>query len=282
GLGVISYIVSGATSRNGNGADASGTFNSGQSTITFTVTDVHGNVSTATTTVTVNAALIASIADVYAMNPAVDAKNTIYIGYGPASLSVQAIANGGTLPYSYQWSTGETTQAKTVSASGTYSVIVTDSRACTATASIVMQTLDVRCGNNNDKVKVCHNNNTICIASAAVQQHLNHGDYVGTCGTAATAWAGEIPTLSAEASVAAVYPNPSNGQFLVELNNFKAGKVVLSVVDQNGRKVQEQYLVCALSQHQVTVDLGRCTAGVYFLRIASQEGLQTKKLIIRR
>lgn len=282
GIAVISYTVSGATSRNGNGADASGTFNTGQSTITWTVTDVHGNQTTASAMVTVNSPIIASIPDVYALNPAVDAKNTIYIGYGPASLSVQAIANGGTLAYSYQWSTGETTQAKTVSASGTYSVIVTDARACTATASIVMQTLDVRCGNNNDKVKVCHNNNTICVASAAVQEHLNHGDYVGACGTAATARAGEIPTLSAAASVAAVYPNPSNGQFLVELNNFKAGKVVLIVVDQNGRKVQEQYLVCALSQHQVKVDLGSCTAGVYFLRIASQEGLQTKKLIIRR
>jgi hypothetical protein len=88
--------------------------------------------------------------------------------------------------------------------------------------------------------------------------------------------------LSAAASVAAVYPNPSNGQFLVELNNFKAGKVVFTIVDQNGRTVLEQSLVCAFSQQQVRVDLDRSTAGVYFLRIASQEGLQTKKLIIRR
>jgi hypothetical protein len=41
------------------------------------------------------------------------------------------------------------------------------------------------CGNNNDKVLVCHNpignSNTLCIASSAVPAHVAHGDYLGPC-----------------------------------------------------------------------------------------------------
>ena len=50
----ISYVISGATTRSGTGANASGTFNVGTSTIAWTVTDLCGNISTCTTTVTIN------------------------------------------------------------------------------------------------------------------------------------------------------------------------------------------------------------------------------------
>jgi len=42
--------------------------------------------------------LTATIPDVYAMNPAVDLKNTIYTGYGPSSLTITAQPSGGTAP----------------------------------------------------------------------------------------------------------------------------------------------------------------------------------------
>jgi hypothetical protein len=50
----ITYEVTGATTRSGTGTDASGAFNVGVSTITWSVTDACGNVSTCTTTVTIN------------------------------------------------------------------------------------------------------------------------------------------------------------------------------------------------------------------------------------
>src|SRR4030095_5652488 len=45
GIQSISYVISGATSRNGNG-NASGVFNPGTSTITWKVTDVNSNTAT--------------------------------------------------------------------------------------------------------------------------------------------------------------------------------------------------------------------------------------------
>jgi hypothetical protein len=50
----ITYQITGATTRSGTGTDASGTFNVGVSTITWTVTDACGNVSTCTTVVTIS------------------------------------------------------------------------------------------------------------------------------------------------------------------------------------------------------------------------------------
>ena len=47
------YKITGVTSRTGTGTNASGTFNQGVSTITWTVKDVNGNTSTCTTKVTV-------------------------------------------------------------------------------------------------------------------------------------------------------------------------------------------------------------------------------------
>lgn len=50
----ITYQITGATTRSGTGNDASGVFNIGRSTITWTVTDACGNTSTCSTTVTIN------------------------------------------------------------------------------------------------------------------------------------------------------------------------------------------------------------------------------------
>ncbi len=54
GIASITYVVSGATSRIGTGADASGSFLPGISTVTWTVGDIHGNSSVCSFTITVN------------------------------------------------------------------------------------------------------------------------------------------------------------------------------------------------------------------------------------
>lgn len=274
GIDSISHSVSGATSRNGNGANASGIFNAGESTITWTVTDIHGNVDTAATIVTVNAAVSANIPDVYAMNPEVDAKNTIYIGYGPASLTVTANATGGTAPYTYAWSGGATTQSIDVNAAGTYSTTVTDSKGCATTASIVLNTLDVRCGNNNDKVMICHNNNIICVASAAVQAHLDHGDHLGGCAISAARIGIENESAELSSRNVIVYPNPVTEDWNVQVSGVEAGSVI-KMYDQNGVLVKT-FLTNRTSQ---AIPVRGLAAGLYYLQINNRGVLITKKIV---
>ena len=40
---------------------------------------------------------------------------------------------------------------------------------------------DASCGKDNNKVRICHNGNEICVDANAVQSHLNHGDKIGPC-----------------------------------------------------------------------------------------------------
>ena len=47
---------------------------------------------------------------------------------------------------------GATSQSISVNAEGTYTVTITDAKGCQTTSSIVINVLDVRYGNNNDKV----------------------------------------------------------------------------------------------------------------------------------
>lgn len=51
------------------------------------------------------------------------------------SQTLTAVADGNSGPYTYQWSTGQTTASITPTASGTYNVVVTDANGCTATAA---------------------------------------------------------------------------------------------------------------------------------------------------
>ena len=53
GVATVSYQVSGITTRGASGNNASGAFNAGTSTITWTVTDVNGNIATCITTIIV-------------------------------------------------------------------------------------------------------------------------------------------------------------------------------------------------------------------------------------
>ncbi len=52
--------------------------------------------------------------------------------------SVTVTASGGTLPYSYQWNTNETTMTISNLSGGTYIVTVTDDNGCTSTATTIL------------------------------------------------------------------------------------------------------------------------------------------------
>ena len=277
GIAVVSYTVTGATSRIATASDASGAFNPGTSRIIWTVTDVHGNVTMDTTTIQVNPALTTVIPDVFAMNPAVDDTNTIYIGYGPVSLAITAIPQGGTSPYAYLWNTEDTTAAISVSGAGAYAATVTDSKGCTATDTIAIKTLDVRCGNGSGKVTVCHNGHTICIAQDAVPAHLEHGDHLGGCkaaGAVTSTATGTDSQPGQDASSVTVYPNPVSETLTIRLGMQYPGGL-MQLYNSSGVLVRTDRLT------NTTMELSVKTlpAGVYYLIIRNGETMTIRKVI---
>jgi hypothetical protein len=278
GINTVTYLVSGATSRTGSGNNASGVFNVGVSIIEWTATDIHGNAVTCSTEVKVNPPLAATIADVYAVSPGGHA-NTIYLGYGPSSLELNVLAAGGTAPYSYVWSNGSTTNTTTVNpsivGSHTYTVTITDAVGCTTVVTKQIAVVDVRCGNNTDKVSICHikstsHDNTICISVVDVQSHLAHGCKLGECGQSRTSDVLPGNTLMD----VKIYPNPTMSDFRMSLGNAQGEPVSIRIMDITG-KVLKQIKTAG----NLIVFGKELTSGVYFVEINKGNNRQTFKLI---
>lgn len=131
GIATVSFAITGATTRSGSGYDAGTAFAVGTSTITYTVTDVNGNVSTKTLVVTVNKAPTATIST---SNPDAFCNKLTVIGNSTSPI------NG------YAWTYNNNPFAGTQAISldntngdGTYSLLVTDNKGCTSLAAVTYQ-----------------------------------------------------------------------------------------------------------------------------------------------
>lgn len=85
----------------------------------------------------------------------VSLSGTNIICSGSPATTFTATPSGGTLPYTYSWSNGQTTQNISISVAGTYTVTVTDNLGCTASQS---RTLTI----NSTPTVTISGTNTIC------------------------------------------------------------------------------------------------------------------------
>ncbi len=118
---------------------------------TYTVTVTDQNACTASLTVMIGepAAMSCSVA------------GTKPTCYGGQDGSAQVSLTGGTAPFAYLWSNGQTTSTATGLAAGTYTITVTDSNGCSTSCQVVLadplqllvnitKNKDVSCYNGND------------------------------------------------------------------------------------------------------------------------------------
>ena len=105
----------------------------------------------------------------------------------------------------------------------------------------------VFCGPKNDKLLVCHNGVEICIAPAALQTHLAHGDIQGHC-PASNRFAISEPDTENKLFVTA-YPNPYETQFKLSINSPVSGNATIVFYTVNGVKIYEmkQYVIAGKS-----------------------------------
>ncbi|MGE5105902.1 MAG: choice-of-anchor J domain-containing protein [Sphingobacteriales bacterium] len=282
GMVTYSYSITGATNRNGNGNNASGTFNTGTGKITWTVSDESGNTSTCETTVQVNNQLSVAVPDAFAL-PSGTLVNTVYIGYIPASsITISAQATGGTPGYTYLWSTGAVTATITVSplTATAYTVTVTDIYGCTATFSKTIRVIDIRGGKNLDKVIICHKNFTSIVAQGDVAGHLSHGDMLGSCSIAVainTTQRNMTEEVSPLKLNAWVLPNPSVSHFIIStVSGNNQTPVTLMVTDLSGRLIEQR---TNLKPGQ-TISLGQqYQKGVYLIHLFQGTESVSMKLI---
>lgn len=270
-----------------NTGDASGTYTSGTTVITWTATDASGNTATCTQKVT----LVSNVVTTITITPANNVytggiSEKLYLGYGPQSVTMSANAPAGS---TYSWSPASglscTTCASpvfTASTPGayTYTVAVVTPGGCTTTTSKTIYVKDVRCGNKNDKVEVCQvppgnpsKAKTICVSPNAVPAHLSKDSYLGACGAAkggknALNVDDERNKLEehAEQTSLKVYPNPNNGNFIIELPTGMKS-VRAQVLDMSGRVVET---IASDGKARLNISLGNVARGMYIVLVQSE------------
>jgi hypothetical protein len=199
----------------------------------------------------------------------------LYIGYGPSSVTLTATPSGGTGVYSYLWSPGSaTTQSITVSTSigvgvHTYTVTVSDETGCNSGSDQVVVTVeDVRCGPQADKVRVLHNNKTICVAPSAVPAHLAHGDVLVGLGKQPDRGENEIPR---QFVLEQNYPNPFNPTTSITYALPVDAVVSIEVYNVLGQKVSQLVEgTMTAGYHNVSFDASSLASGIYMYRMTAQ------------
>ena len=262
----------------------------GKHTVTLTVTDKNGNVSTASATISV-IGVIPSVS--IAVTPSSNVKTgadtkTIFLGYGSQSVTMTATnstsaANASTFSWSPATALSSATAANPVFAptqAGQYSFTVkaTNEYGCTATAAETITVIDVRCGNKNDKVLVCHKTNSaknpwnqICIDANAVAAHLEKGSKLGTCASnpGARTSAEDLGSTNPEVTelTVVVGPNPTRDMLRVDIKLPQPVEVLLEVRDLRGMLFQSRQLAPQGTSLNEKVSLADYPEGVYLLNV---------------
>jgi rhamnogalacturonan endolyase len=281
--------------------------NIGENEVTLTVTDKNGNKATATAMVTVVGSVPAkpqiTVSRTDNTYTGADEK-TIFLGYGAQQLTLTAVTPDEGATTAYQWSPAVALNAvdvatpvfsPTTAGTFTYNVTVTNQYGCTAASDpVVLNVVDVRCGDNSGKVIICHskavnhqNSKDICIEAASVQEHLAHGCRLGSCSNGTTA----ITILVAEKDIEnghdnagislQVYPNPLNTMASVSMTFARAGKYTLALHDTKGTLIRLLSRGENARQLFYEFQTGSLAKGVYFIRLLTETGVVTKRVVVQ-
>ncbi len=251
-------------------------------TYTFTATD--GNGCTATISATVG------------QNPpvTVNAGNCqfVYYGYGSNCATLTATASGGTGVFTYAWSAGSASGSSTqvcATTTTTYTVTATDQNGCSATNTLKVEVIDVRCGNKNDKVSICHNGNVLCVAPSAIPAHLAHGDNLGACG--ATSPCGSLNSIANHSNGAStsihtkegeigmtVYPNPAQNKVNVTLENMTEGDATILILDITGKVMSNTQQPLSEGYNALILNVANLSSGLYYIKVQ----LQSEQPMVRK
>jgi hypothetical protein len=209
----------------------------------------------------------------------------------------------GTAPYTYAWNTSpaQTTQTATGLCAGSYTVLVIDASTATktATVTITQPTALTASVSSTDQTSTTPVNGTASVAPSGgtapytyawsttpVQTTATATGLTGiatytvavtdskSCAKTYTVTVGNtVGMISADVlNSATAYPNPTNGDFFLEINSMTAGEYVLMVMDITGKMIYSEEIVVTKGQNIKPVSLKGQGKGVFFIELRSASG----------
>jgi hypothetical protein len=227
--------------------------------------------------------------------------------YGSSSGSAIATVSGGTGPYSYLWSNGQSSNPVNGLSAGTYSVLVTDSNGCTANG-IVTLTQPTAMTITHDSVAENGNcNGLAAVTIGGATPPYNYlwstagqtsdtiydqcagsyccviTDYNGCTQSACVDIATGIDQLKSDSAEVEVYPNPSRGVFTINFlgaQNFEP--VQIEIYNVLGEQVYSTNY--PLTTNHYSLDLSSNPNGIYLYRVIANSGniIGEGKLVIEK
>ncbi|WP_282124658.1 T9SS type A sorting domain-containing protein [Algibacter mikhailovii] len=247
---------------------------------TATISNLAAGIYSVTVTDAINSNVTASIEITAPSEIVVEVSDNIvlYSGYDGAdqcaTIGVTAVT-GGTAPYQFEWSTGESAQTIEACPNSTqiFTVTISDANGCEITEEITVEVIDVGCGTAaNSKVQMCHKGKTICVAEAAVQAHLDHGDTLGEC---------TVDPANAIVSVQ-TFPNPFITFIKANIEVNTSSIVNLILLNMNGNPVAEQTnQVNNGGVETIELPVNALPIGIYYLQIFIENQLYSTEVFIK-
>jgi len=148
-----------------------------------------------------------------------------------------------------------------------------------------------------DKILLCLKGHPVCVDRDAAASLINHGAYLGGCthhhhqqmdvdtdtdSKSRPAIEAKIPV--ADHAAINVYPNPANDQFTATFQTKTSGKVKFILYDITGKPVATLFNGYAEKgiQQKVELKTGNLSAGTYFARLQTPDGIQQQKIVLTR
>ncbi len=261
---------------------------------TGTVTDNNGCFTTATASITEPLPLSGSATQTdVACNAAAD-------GTATANIS------GGTAPYGYSWSDGQTTMMASGLGAGSYSVTITDDNGCLFTPNSVTVTepaaisagvtvtdastaggtdgaVDMAPAGGTPPYSFSWDNgaNTEDLTGVAAGTYSVTITDANGCTHVASGTVADGPTsitLNNEDILVNLFPNPAKDQAVLSIELQEVTDVNIEVVNVTGQ-VMHRILDGEVLNAQYQLDMNQWAAGVYFVRLTVGEETQTYRLI---
>lgn len=153
-----------------------------------------------------------------------------------------------------------------------------------------------KCGNNNQKVLICHKGSTLCVAYSAVGGHMGHGDFVGPCvncnngalkkqksndATAPNYFNNKLDNQSGQL-ITNIYPNPAQDEFTIEISSSNNSNAEITISNYQGKVifVKNERLNSIINYYKIpTIEFPN---GIYFVRVSQNGNDQIQKVSILR
>ena len=274
-----------------NVIDAVSFVSTATTTYMVTGTDLNGCVNTATTTVTVNSLPLVSL------------------GQDLIQCGGTAMLNAGNMGSTYMWSNASTTQTITVSASGTYIVVVTDVNGCNGSDTAVVTI------NSNPSVSAAASSSVVCVDDADVSligtptggvwsgpgvngllcsptaagvglqsavysyTDINGCEGMDSVNVQVNACVGLEENILANG--VSVYPNPNSGTFIVSVN-VNVDELTLEMLDLQGRAVCYSMENNIQSGFTKQINMENVANGVYMLRVTTSKEQVSLKVAVQK